>query len=61
MQLAHPSRYQRRCVPASWELAYVCDGDQNGVLRYIGTSYGTQVGLGLIIVRIAHGIQKDTI
>ena len=23
---------------------YVCDGDKNGVLRFIGTGYGAQVG-----------------
>ena len=37
-----PSRYQRRALPACKELAFEHDGDQNGVLRYIGTLYGTQ-------------------
>ena len=37
-----PSRYQRRALPACKELAFEHDGDQNGVLRYIGTLYWTQ-------------------
>ncbi|GAX79048.1 hypothetical protein CEUSTIGMA_g6488.t1 [Chlamydomonas eustigma] len=34
--------YHRRTLPDCTELAYEHDGDQNGVLRYIGTLYGTQ-------------------
>ncbi len=36
-------RFQRRLLPSSHECAYMCDGDQNGVLHFIGTLYGTQV------------------
>lgn len=36
-------RFTRRSLPLCAECAYVCDGDANGVLRFIGTSYGTQV------------------
>jgi hypothetical protein len=34
--------YHRRALPDCKELAYEYDGDQNGVLRYIGTLYSTQ-------------------
>lgn len=30
------------------ELLHVSDGDQNGVLNFIGTQYGTQVGIGVL-------------
>ena len=36
-----PCRYQRRALPDCKELAFEHDGDNNGVLRYIGTAYGT--------------------
>ncbi len=36
-------RFQRRLLPETHECAYVNDGDQNGVLHFIGTLYGTQV------------------
>ena len=35
-------RFQRRHPPACRELMYIFDGDDNGVCRFIGTSYGQQ-------------------
>jgi len=39
----HLTRFTRRAVPFCHECSYVCDGDANGVLHYIGTAQGTQV------------------
>lgn len=35
-------QYRRRLAPSCAELMYVCDGDRNGVVHYIGTEYGTK-------------------
>ena len=35
-------RFQRRQPSACQELLYMFDGDDNGVCRFIGTSYGQQ-------------------
>ena len=39
---AVPQRFQRRHPSGCHELMYMFDGDDNGVCRFIGTSYGQQ-------------------
>lgn len=39
---AVPQRFQRRHPSGCQELMYMFDGDDNGVCRFIGTSYGQQ-------------------
>lgn len=34
--------FRRRLAPSCKELMYVCDGDRNGVVHYIGTDYGSK-------------------
>jgi hypothetical protein len=34
--------FRRRLAPSCKELMYVCDGDRNGVVHYIGTEYGSK-------------------
>lgn len=46
---AVPQRFQRRHPSGCQELMYMFDGDDNGVCRFIGTSYGQQEWLNPVL------------
>jgi hypothetical protein len=48
---ARAVRYQRRKLPACRELMYVCDGDRNGVIHYLGTALGTQEWVNPVLAK----------
>lgn len=48
---ASSARYQRRRRLSCTELMFVYDGDKNGVIRYIGTAYGTQEWVNPVLAR----------
>ncbi|KAF5828541.1 hypothetical protein DUNSADRAFT_17460 [Dunaliella salina] len=49
--LGNVSRFTRRALPCCHECAYVCDGDANGVLHYIGTAQGTQAWVNPVLAK----------
>lgn len=48
-EAAAATRLQRRHSPLCSELMYVCDGDINGVCRFLGTAYGTQAWVNPVV------------
>lgn len=46
---AVPQRFRPRHPSACQELMYMFDGDENGVCRFIGTSYGQQEWLNPVL------------
>eukprot|EP00798_Chlamydomonas_sp_ICE-L_P011410 gene11410-12116_t len=44
-------RFQRRCLPESQELSFVCDADKNGVCHFIGTLYGSQEWVNPVLAK----------
>lgn len=45
------TRYQRRLSPQCEELMYVFDGDKNGVIHFLGSSYGREDWVNPVLAR----------
>ena len=53
-QLSNCIRFQPR--PSSFkQLLYICDGDHNGVIHYVGTSYGKHPWMNPVLAKVLCG------